>query len=467
MQKLKQPAIKGMQIHNQREKESQTNPDIDESRTNQNYDLVNPTQIDYNEKINKMIEDGVTTGKAIRKDAVKVASFLVTSDSKFFEGMSESVEREFFATAYDYFCGEYGKENIAYAMVHKDEKTPHMHVGFVPITEDGRLSAKDFFGKKQQLVMLQDKFHKHMLDAGFDLERGVSSDRKHLETSKFKAETYAKMEREAKEKYEKTMSQLNEIQDRVEDVEKIDAKKVLNTRILKDSDFQTLMGLAKVGAKNQIQVENLQQELEKSQKEVVLLQSENQNDQDKLRALYQGIQKENEEIKANFGNLVNEKAEEMALEKLRNSNSARKVQELIEKHNGLAKKYNEMAKTSEQTIKELSYERDNFRIENKVLKNENRELNVEKNEHSKEINSLKSTIENLRNELESVKNKVSLLLNAQLDRIKSFLMVRRVNDLVIRDLEQKRPEYTGEALEKFTEKEQNRKQQRDEIEINR
>jgi myosin heavy subunit len=398
---------------------------------------------------------------------VKVASFLITSDSKFFEGMSKSVEREFFATAYDYFCEEYGKENIAYAMVHKDEKTPHMHVGFVPITEDGRLSAKDFFGKKQQLVMLQDKFHKHMLDAGFDLERGVSSDRKHLETSKFKAETYAKMEREAKEKYEKTMSQLNEIQDRVEDVEKIDAKKVLNTRILKDSDFQTLMGLAKVGAKNQIQVENLQQELEKSQKEVVLLQSENQNDQDKLRALYQGIQKENEEIKTNFGNLVNEKAEEIALEKLRNSDSARKVQELIEKHNGLAKKYNEMAKTNQKTIKELSYERDNFRIENKVLKNENRELNVEKTLHSKEISSLKSTIENLRNELESVKNRVSLLLNAQLDRIKSFLMVRRVNDLVIRDLEQKRPEYTGEALEKFAEKEQNRKQQRDEIEINR
>ncbi|WP_434780990.1 plasmid recombination protein [Bacillus subtilis] len=26
-----------------------------------------------------------------------------------------------------------------------DEATPHMHVGIVPITEDGRLSAKDFF----------------------------------------------------------------------------------------------------------------------------------------------------------------------------------------------------------------------------------------------------------------------------------------------------------------------------------
>ncbi|WP_312756022.1 plasmid recombination protein, partial [Rummeliibacillus suwonensis] len=69
MQKLKQPAIKGIQIHNQREKESQTNADIRNELSHLNYDLVNPKSIDYNEKVNKMIEEGVTTGKAIRKDA--------------------------------------------------------------------------------------------------------------------------------------------------------------------------------------------------------------------------------------------------------------------------------------------------------------------------------------------------------------------------------------------------------------
>lgn len=38
---------------------------------------------------------------------------------------------------------EYGKENLLYATVHMDEITPHMHYGVVPITKDGRLSAKE------------------------------------------------------------------------------------------------------------------------------------------------------------------------------------------------------------------------------------------------------------------------------------------------------------------------------------
>ncbi|QII27042.1 plasmid recombination protein, partial [Bacillus altitudinis] len=224
MQKLKQTAIKGIQIHNQREKESQTNGDIDRSRSHLNYDLVNSKPIDYSEKINKMIEERVTTGKAIRKDAVKVASFLVTSDSEYFQKLSPREERRFFESAYEFFVNEYGEKNIAYAMVHKDEKTPHMHVGFVPITEDGRLSAKDFFGKKQQLVKLQDKFHDHMVREGFDLERGVSSDRKHVETAKYKALTFQQMEQEAREKYERTMRHIQEIDDKTKAIENIQPK---------------------------------------------------------------------------------------------------------------------------------------------------------------------------------------------------------------------------------------------------
>ncbi|SFD03957.1 Plasmid recombination enzyme [Bacillus sp. OV322] len=236
MQKLKQSAIKGMQIHNQREKESQTNPDIDASKVSLNYDLVNEQSIDYTKKIDARIKEGLKTGKAVRKDAVKVASFLVTSDKAFFDNMSERAEKKFFETAYDYFCKEYGKENIAYAMVHKDEKTPHMHVGFVPITEDGRLSAKDFFGKKQQLVKLQDTFHQHMLEAGFDLERGVSSDRVHIETQRLKAmtvkETVQELEAELKEKHlqqrvleesiRKTEDRLSNLTESLSGVKKVD-----------------------------------------------------------------------------------------------------------------------------------------------------------------------------------------------------------------------------------------------------
>ncbi|WP_289710197.1 plasmid recombination protein, partial [Peribacillus butanolivorans] len=51
MKKFKSPDIKGMQIHNQREKESQTNMDIDKERSSLNYDLLNHAPIDYDERI--------------------------------------------------------------------------------------------------------------------------------------------------------------------------------------------------------------------------------------------------------------------------------------------------------------------------------------------------------------------------------------------------------------------------------
>ncbi|MFJ7753164.1 plasmid recombination protein [Peribacillus muralis] len=55
---------------------------------------------------------------------------------------------------------------MVYAVVHKDEKTPHMHVGMVPITSEGKLAAKQFFGKKTELQQLQDKFHEHVTKKG-------------------------------------------------------------------------------------------------------------------------------------------------------------------------------------------------------------------------------------------------------------------------------------------------------------
>src|SRR5699024_11543110 len=64
----------------------------------------------------------------------------------------------------------YGKQNVAYATVHNDERTPHMHMGIVPM-RDGKLQGKNVFNR-QELLWLQDKFPKHMQEKGFNLERG-------------------------------------------------------------------------------------------------------------------------------------------------------------------------------------------------------------------------------------------------------------------------------------------------------
>lgn len=427
MQKLKQPAIKGIQIHNQREKESQTNPDIDESRSDLNYDLVNQNNVDYNEKVNKMIEEGVTTGKAIRKDAVKVASFLVTSDSEYFQNLSEQDERRFFESAYEFFSGEYGEKNIAYAMVHKDEKTPHMHVGFVPITEDGRLSAKDFFGKKQQLAKLQDKFHDHMVKEGFDLERGVSTSRKHVESAKYKALTFQQMEKEAKENYEETMERIHKIKDTTKAIENIESKKVLGLVGMKEQDYQSLVDYATHGVVFQQKTEQLQKELDKAKSEVQELKSEMQTGQDRVRFYYKDIEDNLEDI-----------AEKKAQQKLQQHDVVKDRRELIDKYNGLVHKYNDQLEQKNKLKKQV----DVLKIENLSYQNENREL---KNENGK----LQEKWLQINQEFSAFKQRVGKAFHAQFDRIKTFLRMNDVDKGVVKFLSEKQDKIVQDSLERL------------------
>ena len=77
-------------------------------------------------------------------------------------------------------------------MVHMDEKTPHMHLSFVPLTADGRLSAKEIVGNKKKLTQWQDKFWEHMVRKYPDLERGESASqtrRDHIPPRVFKEMT--------------------------------------------------------------------------------------------------------------------------------------------------------------------------------------------------------------------------------------------------------------------------------------
>src|SRR5699024_11319039 len=67
-----------MQFHNQRERESRTNEDIDRERTHENYDLQNDENINYNERVKDIIDSQKTGTRKTRKDAVLVNELLVT-----------------------------------------------------------------------------------------------------------------------------------------------------------------------------------------------------------------------------------------------------------------------------------------------------------------------------------------------------------------------------------------------------
>ncbi|MBK5482821.1 plasmid recombination protein [Peribacillus sp. TH16] len=317
MKKFKSADVKGMQIHNQREKESKTNMDIDKERSSLNYDLLNHAPIDYDERIQQEIDERYLGERAIRKDAVKLCSFVVTSDKAFFDGLDPQEEKRFFEESVKFLQDRYGEKNMVYAVVHKDEKTPHMHVGMVPITSEGKLAAKQFFGKKTELQQLQDKFHEHVTKKGFDLERGVSSDRKHIEANRFKAlsvkEEVKSLENELKEKLDDKQSletSVKDIEGRLSDlgkslnhVKKVDEVEVKEkgglvrsrTVELAQEDFEGIKTLAKVSEGLKIKSEQL---------EGYWIQEVQKNDQ--LKDENSILKKENDRLKDENKELVRE-----------------------------------------------------------------------------------------------------------------------------------------------------------------
>lgn len=186
MQKMKYGNLRGAYKHNERIFKEHSNKDIDPSRSHLNYEL---TERDHSISYEKQIKDYVNktkiSNRAIRKDAVLCDEWIITSDKQFFENLSDEQTREFFETAKNYFAEHYGEENIAYASVHLDEKTPHMHMGIVPM-RNGTLSSKAMFNR-DELKKIQADFPKYLSDNGFDLERGkVNSETKHLSVKDYK-----------------------------------------------------------------------------------------------------------------------------------------------------------------------------------------------------------------------------------------------------------------------------------------
>ena len=170
--KYKGPEIGHIESHNERTKEKYaSNPDIDTSRSHLNFHLVTP-QRKYRAEAEKQIAEA---GCRTRSDSVRVVEVLVTASPEFFKGKKEAEVRAYFNEALDFMQKHQSKDTIISAVVHMDEKTPHMHLCFAPLTEDKRLSAKEIVGNKKKLTWWQDEFWKHMVKKYPDLERGESA----------------------------------------------------------------------------------------------------------------------------------------------------------------------------------------------------------------------------------------------------------------------------------------------------
>lgn len=207
----KRDNVTPIEMENERDENyNPDNPQIDLTRTNNNYHTVYPKS-GYMEYINERIST-LPLKRKVRNDAVLMCSFIIGSDNNFFIGLTPYERQQFFEEATEYFAERYGRENIISAVVHNDETTPHLHLNLIPIVGN-KLSAKQLF-TRASLRELQTDFHEK-IGKRWGLERGKpGSQAKHIDTAEFKAKTIieraeaqaTETERKAKEKAEEYLS---------------------------------------------------------------------------------------------------------------------------------------------------------------------------------------------------------------------------------------------------------------------
>lgn len=81
--------------------------------------------------------------KKIRKDAVRY--LVARANMPDYSARTKEERDEWVGRVRKFFANKYGEENVVDVRWHFDQTSPHLHLTVVPITEDGRLSAKDLF----------------------------------------------------------------------------------------------------------------------------------------------------------------------------------------------------------------------------------------------------------------------------------------------------------------------------------
>lgn len=204
--------------HNQREKKAyKSNPDIRIEDSYKNIQLV-PLNYKYVKRFHELTKEYEKQHnektKTERKERQRTYTQMVnhsrncvadellfTASPKFFDNMSEEDIMKWANTCMEFVYNDLGytKEQILHATIHLDEKSPHIHCVVVPLvkkldkrtnTERWTISKKQYIKDKIHLSQLQDKYHERLINAGFDLERGIKgSSREHLKTKELKKTT--------------------------------------------------------------------------------------------------------------------------------------------------------------------------------------------------------------------------------------------------------------------------------------
>lgn len=226
---------------------------IDTTKTHLNY------RLDPNTDPNEFITQRLSEIKVQRRADVKVyCSWVLTVP----QNLPTEKHREFFESAYRFFCQDYGKENIVMASVHLDETTPHMHLGFVPVVREKKNQKKlgqEKVSAKELLTRTYMKnLHKRLknvlerdLNCRVDITIDLDDDapkREYVPLATLKKQTEA--EAKKLKEIEQKLGELEQTSANLAAVEAIKPKKIpLSSRVsVTPEEFETLSGQAKAYA---------------------------------------------------------------------------------------------------------------------------------------------------------------------------------------------------------------------------
>lgn len=200
-EKVKMNSVSGLERHCERKNKNYSNEFVDLSLSDNNIYLHDNDGKPYLQIVKDRIAGRYNpTGRALRKDAVAMVDFIVSSDRKFFKDMPREDMIDYFQICKDFLSELFGNDTLVYAVIHMDETTPHLHIGFVPMTKDNRLCAKDIINR-ESLCMIQDKLPALLRENGFSIEKGeANSDAVHKSDRAFKADMERQVDKLSKEK---------------------------------------------------------------------------------------------------------------------------------------------------------------------------------------------------------------------------------------------------------------------------
>lgn len=171
--------------HNFRERET---PNADQERTPENAHLVAGSTDQAMGKLRELLPE------KRRKDAVVAIEYVCTASPEWWKKATPEQQARFFQRSVDWLADKYGRDKIITATIHRDETSPHLAAYVVPLTKDGRLSAKEFIGNRTQMSADQTSFAARVADLG--LERGIEGSRAKHQTIK---DFYAQLEKPIRE----------------------------------------------------------------------------------------------------------------------------------------------------------------------------------------------------------------------------------------------------------------------------